>query len=44
MDLRKNSYAYNYGRKYGYGYGRKYGYGYGYGYGYEEENKKDGKK
>lgn len=42
MNLRKNSYAYNYGRKYGYGYGRKYGYGYG--YGYENENKKEGKK
>lgn len=40
MNLRKNSYAYNYGRKYGYGYGRKYGYGYG----YENENKKEGKK
>jgi capsular exopolysaccharide synthesis family protein len=42
MDLRKNSYGYNYGRKYGYGYGRKYGYGYGYGYGYENENNKEG--
>lgn len=39
MNLRKNSYSYNYGRKYGYGYGRKYGYGYGYGYGYESEEK-----
>ena len=38
MNLRKNSYSYNYGRKYGYGYGRKYGFGYGYGYGYESEN------
>ena len=44
MDLRKNSYAYNYGRKYGYGYGRKYGYGYGYGYGYESENDKKEEK
>ena len=40
MNLRKNSYSYNFGRKYGYGYGRKYGFGYGYGYGYENENNK----